>query len=1296
MKIRKRIGILLSLLAAVLFCVGLVACGNKDNNGMHAVKFTGESVKTTTVYVKDGDTVDPIKTPTREGYGFAGWYKEEESYNFSTPVHESFTLTAHWAVRGESGLLGEGTAASPYLLGTAEELQTVAQKVNAGDEAFVNAFYRLTADIDLSKVSKYEAIGKIIKDSEIQGFSGDFDGNGYKIKGLNFNSTVRSAGYFGVFGATYMANIYNLTVENIDYSILCYNTEQVEIYIGGVAGYACNTNFTNVTVTGEIETGLMPSNRAYIGGIAGVLVMRSANGQSYISYTQNCYTKITTSIVDEGTDDGGSLESAVLGGIFGYVTSTAGTASVIGCATAGKLHGGTFTGGVVGYISENVSIIDCFSAAAVEPTATEVSYAGGIVGRGAGDSIIIDCFSAGAVTGKQGTSNNYQSRKGGIIAYAEPDDYNWYFTAGTAVVNSYFSSKVTGGGTVTDSHGKSATLSKELAKDTLHWAEECWVIDGLNTKPTAVLRCTLKDSYTVSFVDNYETAGTQKYSCDRDGYTVMGHPAALKNVAPYVFWDWELADDIVYRYYLPVVKDMTLTARWENVEGIADDYTGTYVLHEGEAPTNAGVIRLNEDGTLEWTRSSSRFGTYRFNGKYFLAEIGTDSVCGEFAFGEGGKITFTFEQDAGMTGTVYYTFTRAGRISLLGEYFDMTSGDLLTFAGDDTMSFQSHITNHNAYVRGTYDEKDNTVTVTQGGTSKTAVLTISKDGSSLTVTEAGGAFDLVEGTVFSKMGAVDYTDKGFAGEYSVFYFSKGDDPTGNMYTIALNADGSGTITNPFRSEDIRYYFFERDCYIKFFDEAGNVSAFFYEADLGIFWGDFMRGDANTYSPSVLTPTTQGRTYAASTATKDSSPKRDYMIFFTADGANKYVLKNGVLDKEAVVEGEFKDGAIITIEGKRFHLTARNLNDYNQKCLLTPIGADEGAYSYNGASFYLDGMGTIYDVLGGEKKGIYSLNDNRIFVLFDDDTLFAFDYTAAKAASGAVTTLLQDDGFMGVWYGAGAYEDLETGEKVPDPYYLRLVIDGFGNTTIFYNKYGLGYEYNWGKSSGWGIYYKTSTGIHVQFNSVQPADIVFYYDMNVAYSASLGYMGEKTLAKKGYDGPTARPVIDPARAGQYTGSEKSGASVILNLRADCTGDFKGAPFTGVYNGSDTIRFVLGTLTYTLTFGQKIVISYGDEEVELTLGGPVTDVFPAAFEGTWTCNAVTGLNGGTKSFTMQKSGSIAFDGVPLVNVVYDYQSLTITAKNGSISYTFKYNAEDGTFSVAWDDEDSRSWSGVFTKD
>ncbi len=46
--------------------------------------------------VKINDVVIKPDDPVYDGYKFIGWYVDDEEYDFSKPVTESFTITAKW------------------------------------------------------------------------------------------------------------------------------------------------------------------------------------------------------------------------------------------------------------------------------------------------------------------------------------------------------------------------------------------------------------------------------------------------------------------------------------------------------------------------------------------------------------------------------------------------------------------------------------------------------------------------------------------------------------------------------------------------------------------------------------------------------------------------------------------------------------------------------------------------------------------------------------------------------------------------------------------------------------------------------------------------------------------------------------------------------------------------------------------------------------------------------------------------------------------------------------------------
>lgn len=90
------------LIALLLCCViGIVACDDDNNNADEYFNVTyvyGNGQKNSTISVKSGERATQPRNPSYEGHTFQGWFRDgaTTAYDFSTPVTESFTLTAHW------------------------------------------------------------------------------------------------------------------------------------------------------------------------------------------------------------------------------------------------------------------------------------------------------------------------------------------------------------------------------------------------------------------------------------------------------------------------------------------------------------------------------------------------------------------------------------------------------------------------------------------------------------------------------------------------------------------------------------------------------------------------------------------------------------------------------------------------------------------------------------------------------------------------------------------------------------------------------------------------------------------------------------------------------------------------------------------------------------------------------------------------------------------------------------------------------------------------------------------------
>lgn len=221
---------------------------------------------------------------------------------------------------------GNGTAASPYIIASADDLIAMQRYVNdpSYNAIYGSAHYSQTQDIDLGDI-EWDAIGI----NEICPFTGVYEGNYCTIFGLNAYGDTYS-GLFGQVGATSggrSAGVYNLIIK---YGTSCSATGVT----GGTAAVLMNgATVDQCSVIGDLSGG------KGVGGIIGI-VRRSAS--------------ITNSY-----HNGDLTGTSMVGGIVGYIES--GTARIENCYhTGGIVLADEHSGAIVGFAKGTPSITNCY------------------------------------------------------------------------------------------------------------------------------------------------------------------------------------------------------------------------------------------------------------------------------------------------------------------------------------------------------------------------------------------------------------------------------------------------------------------------------------------------------------------------------------------------------------------------------------------------------------------------------------------------------------------------------------------------------------------------------------------------------------------------------------------------------------------------------------------------------------------------------------------------------------------------------------------------------------------------
>lgn len=253
--------------------------------------------------------------------------------------------------------------------------------------------YRLTADIDFSKLTaaeqtKTKSIGRITYP-----FMGEFDGQGHTITGLTLSNN--DSGLFWYTGAT--AYIHDLTIDGAN------------VLFSDNAAVLVHNNYGRMEKCAVVNTNITADTGAVLGG------MVSRN-----------YGIIRSSYVQGGTLTSNSLTAT---GHAGFVGANEAGGLIEGCWTSMAVNTSSeYAGGFVG-LGYGGTIRNCFALGNVSAR----GYSGGFAGRSVyGGNAYENCYAAGVVTvsGEQGN---------GFIGGNKPDSA-FQYDQSKGVTNCYFNS----------------------------------------------------------------------------------------------------------------------------------------------------------------------------------------------------------------------------------------------------------------------------------------------------------------------------------------------------------------------------------------------------------------------------------------------------------------------------------------------------------------------------------------------------------------------------------------------------------------------------------------------------------------------------------------------------------------------------------------------------------------------------------------------------------------------------------------------------------------------------------------
>ena len=414
-----------------------------------------------------------------------------------TPL--SSAKKSHANKNGSDYFTGSGTAADPWLIATATDLDNVRHFVG---EAHENKHFRQTANIDLGASPWNAGEGWVPIGNSIDPFHGHYDGNGYEI--LNLVIARDTSEYQGLFGrnngtiinlgvidanvtdngsrAGILVGINNLGVIDNCHTSGIIQCNHPDGRIGGLTGWNSGTirnSFSTATVTstGNLVGGLTGANSSgtilnssasgnvtgneSVGGLVGTnqgggLINSShASGEATGNLRVGGLTGVLLESTVENSHATGTVSgSNLIGGLAGSVTESI----ILNSHFSGNVEGATRVGGIAGQIITSSQISKSYSEGIINATG---NWSGGLVGVTWGNAVISESYSTANITstgnsagGLSGTLENNSSIEDSH-ATGNVTGVNWVgglagtIITGSKASNSYSNAHVTGEGNYT-------------------------------------------------------------------------------------------------------------------------------------------------------------------------------------------------------------------------------------------------------------------------------------------------------------------------------------------------------------------------------------------------------------------------------------------------------------------------------------------------------------------------------------------------------------------------------------------------------------------------------------------------------------------------------------------------------------------------------------------------------------------------------------------------------------------------------------------------------------------------------
>lgn len=575
---------------------------------------------------------------------------------------------------------GEGTADSPYLIKTPEDMKKLNTAITQNGLTFEGEHYALANDIDFSGVTDFYGIAD--DSNELHTFSATFDGRGHSIKnwvmdGLHYNAegkianSRQTSALFGILGAA--GTVKNVIIDSscelrgqagiASTVAICFGkVENVRNYARVISGTTHAAGIVARLCSGASVTNCYNAGNITAGSTYAVGIVAEMQANTSVSNCQNDGVLRIDSLSAAYT----KTSDACAAGIAG---NTLGATRIVNCVNQGDMFCYNEGGGILGRCAAGTVIENCINTGILNVRATGGTL-GGIVATNRATDDFINVYYDGQIIYQGAAScapyNGCEGLNSSMLVSGQPlnglsDGIFDYQTGMYPVLKAFKDEKAAvarrsmtfeiSQGDVINEISKSVTLGSTSGVK--------WTLGGTGFQLSGNALVPLSNGkpgnadVTATVNDYTRTISVQSYYSPFQGDGTQQNPYRLNTKE-----DWNMLSDYTntygYRYegkyfcmdndvqfdstrsYVPVAFNSSnhfsgeIDGRGHRLKGVRMEYTDK--ANTATYQNVAVISMLGRNGAVRNLSYDGRIRSYKYAGGLVAISYGTVDNCHNYAF----------------------------------------------------------------------------------------------------------------------------------------------------------------------------------------------------------------------------------------------------------------------------------------------------------------------------------------------------------------------------------------------------------------------------------------------------------------------------------------------------------------------------------------------------------------------------------------------------------------------------------------------------------------------------------------